>query len=125
MDTPRLTISKSWLKRFLAPWAYDEKAEIVIGGSIHHNVIVNFIAERPYIDHVNTIKLLQSRDGVRFRDILDNEIAGEVFIVDPNMILVSAGAHELRLLTDEEFSETSTEGIGYMAIDVDFKISGK
>ena len=110
------------LKRFLAPWAYDEQAEIVIGGSIHHNVIVNFIAEKPYIDHVNMIKLLHSVDGVTFRDVLNKE-TGEVYTVAPNVILVSADAHEIRLLTDEEFLETSTEGIGYMAVDVDLKIS--
>ncbi|RLJ79420.1 baseplate J/gp47 family protein [Pedobacter alluvionis] len=111
------------LKKFLAPWAYDEQAEIVIGGSIYHNVIVNFIAEKPYIDHVSTIKLLQSVDGVTFRDVLNKETEGDVSIVDPNVILVSADSHEIRVLTDEEFLETSTEGIGYMAVDVDLKIS--
>ena len=39
------------LKRYLSPWAYHESAEIVFGGKINANLIVNFIEERDYVDY--------------------------------------------------------------------------
>ena len=55
------------LNRFMSPWAFEEGAEIEIGGRIYANVIINFIEERPYVDYVAEVKLFSSADGRTFR----------------------------------------------------------
>ncbi|GGH06711.1 baseplate J/gp47 family protein [Mucilaginibacter phyllosphaerae] len=107
------------LKQFLSPWAFDDHADIIIGGNIYHNAIVNFIARQPYIDHVATIKLLQSTGDDPYREV---KSAGKAAAANPDMILVSAPAHDISLLTDDEFLPSSMAGIGYMQIDNDFVV---
>lgn len=102
------------LKKFLSPWAYDTNADIIIGGSIYSNVIVNFIAGLPYIDHLATIRLSQSVAGGAFKKLT---------AVDADMVLVSAASHDIILLADDEYAPYLMEGIGYMQIDNDFIVS--
>jgi hypothetical protein len=54
------------LKNFLAPWAFDESAEIGFGSTLHRSAILNFIENREYIDFLTDLKL-------------------EHFIVDPSL----------------------------------------
>ena len=48
------------------PWAYEEGADVVIGGKIYANSIVDFLDRRPYVDYVAHIRLFTSEDGVEF-----------------------------------------------------------
>ncbi|HHG86054.1 MAG TPA: hypothetical protein ENJ82_15000, partial [Bacteroidetes bacterium] len=86
------------LRHFLAPWAYQEGEDIVLGGKIYANVIVNFIEERPYIDYVGRIDLFQSSDGKNF---LDSNVFGKnenlVKTDEPDVVLVSALHHEVEV----------------------------
>jgi len=111
------------LKKYLAPWAYDKGSDILIGGRIYANVIVSFLAERPYIEYVAGIKLFESRDGISFIDsrILNN---GESAIraASPDMILVSALKHYVDLITEDGFEENDFTGINYMRIGLDFVV---
>jgi hypothetical protein len=55
------------LNRFLSPWAYDEGAELIIGGKIYANSILDFVDRRDYVDYVAEIKLAAQRRRRRLR----------------------------------------------------------
>lgn len=111
------------LREFLAPWAYDRGADIVIGGKIYAGVIINFIEERPYVDYVAGMKLFQSVDGEHFTYVPPDPSEGNVITVHrPDAILVSALQHEIDLITEKRFDEEDFEGINYMAVELDFVV---
>ncbi len=111
------------LKRYLAPWAYDEGADIVLGGKVYGNVIVNFIAERPYIDYVAGMKLFQSDNGIQFVNArLLNKGENLIQADQPDVILVSALQHEIDLIREKSYEEKSYEGVGYLKIGLDFEV---
>lgn len=111
------------IKRFLAPWAYDEGSDISIGGKIYSSVIVNFIAERPYVDYIARIKLFQSTDGIRFTDARALNNGQNIVVADkPDTILVSAMAHEIDIIDETGYDEDDFDGINYMRVELDFKI---
>ncbi|MBW1297068.1 baseplate J/gp47 family protein [Aquimarina litoralis] len=112
------------IKRFMSPWAYGEDSDIQIGGSLHASVIINFIAERPYIDYVANLKLFQSEDGKTFTDVRSlNDGKSIVTPSKPDMIMVAAQIHEVYVVNENGFEEDSFEGINYMEISKDFIVS--
>ncbi|WP_271765138.1 baseplate J/gp47 family protein [Aquimarina algiphila] len=109
------------IKRFMSPWAYGEDRDIQIGGSLHASVIINFIAERPYIDYVANLKLFQSEDGETFTDVRSLHDGKSIVIPSqPDMIMVAAQIHEVYVVNEGGFEEDSFEGINYMEINKDF-----
>ncbi|GAA4274029.1 baseplate J/gp47 family protein [Aquimarina gracilis] len=109
------------IKRFMSPWAYGDESDIQIGGSLHASVIINFIAERPYIDYVANLKLFQSEDGKTFTDVRSlNNGKSIVTPLQPDMIMVAAQIHEVYVVNEGVFQEDSFEGINYMEINKDF-----
>lgn len=109
------------LRRFLSPWAYEDTAEIEIGGRIYANVLINFIEERPYVDYVAKIKLFTSEDGQKFILAIPSEAEGywvETSRLDS--VLVSARQHEIDLITETGYEEENFTGINYMKIELDF-----
>ncbi|WP_299313505.1 baseplate J/gp47 family protein [uncultured Aquimarina sp.] len=109
------------IKRFMSPWAYGEDRDIQIGGSLHASVIINFIAERPYIDYVANLKLFQSEDGKTFTDVRSLHNGQSIVIPSqPDMIMVAAQIHEVYVVNEGVFEEDSFEGINYMEINKDF-----
>ena len=68
------------IRQFLSPWAYDEQADITIGGTLYANSVVNFLEHLPYVDYVSNV-LLHRKDGNRFGDgqaKVDAEQPGDV-----------------------------------------------
>jgi hypothetical protein len=111
------------LKRYLAPWAFNEGADITLGGNIYASMLVNFIAERPYVDYVAGIKLFQSRDGIRFKESRAVDGGENTVTADqPDVILVSALEHEIDVVSDKGFEQKDFTGINYMKIELDFSI---
>ncbi len=109
------------LNRFLSPWAYEEGAEIVIGGRIYANVIINFIEERPYVDYVAQVKLFSSEDGRTFKLVLPSATEGYWVETDrPDGVLVAARQHEIDMIPETGYEEESFIGINYMKIELDF-----
>jgi Baseplate J-like protein len=111
------------LQRFLAPWAYDESAEIILGGRINISRIINFAKECPYVDYVAHIKLYTLDGDVR-REVPENsyditEIPGG----GPDVILVSAPKHLIDIISEERYEEQFFVGINYMTVGLDFKIT--
>ena len=112
------------LRRYLAPWAYKEGRDIVFGGKLYANVIVDYIERRPYIDYIGRINLFQSEDGKNFRDArLFNRGENMVKADEPDIVLVSAVHHQIEIIKEGEFQEILPEGIGHARIEVDFYVS--
>jgi hypothetical protein len=108
------------LNRFLSPWAYDEGAEISIGGKIFANSIVSFVDARDYVDYVATIKLFSLEDG-KPKLAVPSPSAGYFIETDlPYAVLVAAPQHEIDVITDVGYSAESFVGIDYMKIELDF-----
>ena len=107
------------LQRYLAPWAYDDSADILFGNTINASLLVNFVEERPYIDYVAGLKLFITVED----ETPPIELApDEEFSFDPGAILVSDRSHEIDLITEERFEEQFFSGIGYLKIELDFRI---
>jgi hypothetical protein len=112
------------IKRFMSPWAYGEDHDIHIGGSLHASVIINFIAERPYIDYVANLKLFQSEDGRTFSDVRGINDGKTIVIPSrADMIMVAAQIHEVYVVSESGFDEDSFEGVNYMEISKDFIVN--
>ena len=112
------------LNRFLSPWAYEEAADIVIGGRIYANSIVNFVDRRDYVDYVATISLFSSEDGHSF-DAVPPAGAEGYFVTtkQPDGVLVAARRHEIDVIGDEGYQEDNFAGVGYMKIELDLVIA--
>jgi hypothetical protein len=106
------------LKRYLAPWAYDQSAEIVFGGKVNASLIINFVERLPYVDYVAGIKLFVSLEGNKEPTQVDAN-----FTVAPDAILVSNRQHMIDPITEEVYEEKYFTGIGYMVVETDFEIA--
>ncbi len=109
------------IKEFLSPWAFGKIEDLKIGGTLSAGVLINFIAERPYIDFVAKLKLFQSLEEQPFLDaaLLNN---GEN-IVRPSatdMVIVSDETHVIDVVDDNDYNEDTQKGINYMMIGRDF-----
>lgn len=104
------------LNRYLSPWAYDEGADITMGGKLFANSIVSFIDGRDYVDYVETIKLLSPKDG-RMEE-------AQVMATDgPDGVLVAARQHEIDVIPEVGYTAKSFTGINYMKVELDFKVA--
>ena len=109
------------LNRFLSPWAYEKGADIVIGGKIYANSIINFVDERPYVDYVAKIELFK---GSNFEFVNANTSGGYCVEPDhPGEVLVSAREHHFDLIAESGYEEESFTGINYMIIELDFQVA--
>jgi hypothetical protein len=107
------------INRFLSPWAYNEGAEMVIGGRIYANVIVNFIEEREYVDYVAQIKLFKNNDY-----IMPSAADGYWVGTDhPDEVLVAARQHVIDTISEAGYEEEEFTGINYMKIELDFIVA--
>lgn len=114
------------LNRFLSPWAYDEGADLVVGGRIHASNIVEFVDRRPYVDYVAGISLFYTDDeGERFTFVRPPGNAGGVYCVDaggPDRVLVAYPRHRIDLLTSAHYDARLYRGISYMELEMDFVV---
>jgi hypothetical protein len=106
------------LDRFLSPWAFDDGADIVIGGQLWVGSIVAFVDGQPYVDHVDGAELL-AKDG---RSPYWLPMRKAVGVQAPDTVMVSAGSHEIVVLADEHDTGERWTGVGYMAVQVDLAV---
>ncbi|WP_024768083.1 baseplate J/gp47 family protein [Aquimarina macrocephali] len=112
------------IKRFLSPWAFDDAQDIRLGGMLDSGVLVNFIAERPYIDFVANLKLFQSIDGKGFTDVTSLPHKKNAVIPDqPDMIIVSAANHFIDIADENTYDEDAEKGINYMIVETDLVVA--
>ncbi len=111
------------IKRFLSPWAYDDPTNISLGGTLDAGVLINFIAEKNYVDFVANLKLFQIMDGEITDVITLNDGKNTVVPNQPDMILVTAETHQIDIVDSNVYDEDLQEGINYMVIGVDFEVA--
>ncbi len=118
------------LNRFLAPWAYQEGADIVIGGNIYANSIVDFVDRRSYVDFVANIELFRSEDGENFTREVAPPVGDPHYLQGyciaagrPDAILVAAHEHQIDVISDTGYSVQLLTGIGYMTLELDFVVA--
>ncbi len=115
------------LNRFLSPWAYVDGAEIVIGGRIYSNSIVDFVDRRPYVDFVANVELFRSDDGQNFSRVQAPPLGDpEGYFIAANRsdgILVAAREHQIDLIADTGYSVQLMTGIDYMKLELDFVVA--
>lgn len=106
------------LGRYLSPWAYDQGAEIVFGGKVNANLIVDRVERLDYVDYVAGITLFTlSDDGSQPRPIDSG------FVVPPDAILVSDRQHVITAIGAEVFDGTDYTGIGSIQVGLDLAIA--
>lgn len=113
--------------RFLSPWAYELEADISFGSSIHISTVADFIENRPYVDYITKLKLIEQKFvGERIQDsaahqleIMESSLARVRY---PDSILVSSPLHIIDHIETDSYDEEQFEGIGYMIIGSDFII---
>ena len=107
------------LRRFLAPWAYDEGAELMIGGRVYAGSIVDFVDRREYVDHVAGLKLFAEHGGGHFVAVPDQphyHVATE----RPDQVLVAAPQHDIDVVSQRGMQEATLSGIGHFKVELDF-----
>ncbi|MBC8071758.1 MAG: baseplate J/gp47 family protein, partial [Deltaproteobacteria bacterium] len=108
------------LVRFLSPWAFDDGAELTIGGRIYANSILDFLDRRDDVDFVAAIKLFRSMDGTAF-DLVP-PVVGEYHVAAerPDQVLVAAQQHYFDIVPDTGYQQASFTGIDHTRIELDF-----
>jgi hypothetical protein len=119
------------VNHFLSPWAYEQGKDIVIGGKIYANAIIDFMERRPYVDFVANFKFFRGNDnnaGFTFisKPDFQADVSSDGYAVTatrPDAVLVAVRNHDIDLVTDINFVEQlSNQGIGYMEIELDFQV---
>lgn len=112
------------LNRHLAPWAWAEGTDLMIGGRIHANSILHFIEQRDEVDYVAELRLFTSDDG-HWRPATD---AGDgqgpgASPGRPDGVLVPAPQHEFLVIGDADYRTEGLDGIGHMKVELDFIVA--
>lgn len=108
------------LNRFLSPWAFRDGADIVIGGRIYANSIIDFVDRREYVDYVAGVSLFCSEDGEHFVPV-----AGDFAeATQPGSVLVAARSHAIDVIYDAAYEEKLMTGISFMKLELDFIVGG-
>ncbi|HSI41609.1 MAG TPA: baseplate J/gp47 family protein [Xanthobacteraceae bacterium] len=109
------------LNRYLAPWAFDEGAQIAIGQRVDATSIVAFVDQLPFVDFVGGCRLFISTDEEQtFHPGLEDGGAVEAPFEDG--ILAPAARHEIDVIGDEQFRPERFVGVGYMKVELDFVV---
>jgi hypothetical protein len=108
------------LVRFLSPWAFDDGAELMIGGRIYANSILDFVDRRDYVDFVAEIELFRSTDGQDYDLVPPTVTDYHVGTDRPDQVLVTAQQHYFDVIPDTGYQQTSFIGINYARIELDF-----
>ncbi|MCI5210372.1 MAG: hypothetical protein D3910_16650, partial [Candidatus Electrothrix sp. ATG2] len=106
------------LNRFLAPWAYSEGTDIVIGGKIYANSIINFVERLSYIDYVAQFNFFSDNKEIRI-----NKNNNSISIQDTTGVLVPKNEHIFDPIPESGYEEESFTGVNYWRIELDFKVS--
>jgi hypothetical protein len=109
------------LNRFLSPWAYDDGADIVIGGSVYANSIINFIDQRDYVDYIAGFKLFTGDDDRLVADSDDGGYRASTPRADG--VLVAARKHQFDVISEADYRVEEFTGLNYMMIELDFSVA--
>ncbi|MDO7854084.1 baseplate J/gp47 family protein [Hymenobacter convexus] len=112
------------LKRYLAPWAYEEGKDIIVGGKLYPDMIVNFIAGKSYVEFAASVVLFLSEDGQQYIPMtkMADGSDDKMRTLPPEYILVSAQEHIFDIIRESRFEERLLTGIGYAMMGHDFAV---
>ncbi|MEW4922921.1 baseplate J/gp47 family protein [Algibacter sp. 2305UL17-15] len=88
------------ISKFLAPWAYEETAEINFGLTLHESVVIYYIEQLDYVDYIKDFELLEATKKT--------DSKGDV-IFNPVRAVVPANSKVI--LTSVKYEEHSVEPI--------------
>ncbi|MEM7584454.1 MAG: baseplate J/gp47 family protein [Acidobacteriota bacterium] len=113
------------LCRHLSSWAYEEGADIVVGGRIYANNIVDFLDRRPYVDFVADLELSSSEDGESFRPAAAGRPEEGHFVSTsrPDGVLLAAREHQIDLIPETSFAGEHQMGLHFMQVELDLQVT--
>lgn len=117
------------VNHFLSPWAYEQGKDVVIGGRIYANAIIDFIERCTYVDYVEHFKMfLGAENGLDYQLIIKPPLtsSSEGYFVEaprPDVVLIAAREHDIDLITDLNVDGQTFKGINYMKLELDFVVS--
>ena len=117
------------VNHFLSPWAYEQGKDVIIGGRIYANAIIDFIERCAYVDYVEHFKMfLGGEDGLDYQLIIKPPLTpgSEGYFVEaprPDAVLIAAREHDIDLITDLNADGQTFKGINYMKLELDFMVS--
>ncbi len=82
------------IQKYLSPWAYAETAQLNFGISFHRSNLIEYLEVQPYVDYLTDVVVKHysntNPNGIKAVNILPS---------NPQAILVSAGSHEVTIVT--------------------------
>lgn len=119
------------LNRFLSPWAYDDGAELLIGGRLYASRILHFIEQQPMVDYLAELRLFTSDDGGDHYTPVPLPALGPDGSSDgyaasagrPDAVLVAARSHEFVVIGEADYRDEGLGGIGHMRLEFDFIVA--
>jgi hypothetical protein len=111
------------LNRFLSPWAYEEGADLVIGGNVYANSIIDFLERRDYVDYVAKLELFTSADEGQTFNLVPETNDYHVSAQRPDGVLVAARDHQFDVIAHADYRVEAFSGINYMSIELDFIVA--
>lgn len=114
------------IQRYLSPWAFDEGADIPIGGNLHASLLINYIEQLPYVDYIVRLymKNVSIQDPTGSTDVFGLTDTESFLAADrPDTVWVSDPTHFIRVIpaNENEFRE-NLEGYGYLIVEFDFQM---
>ncbi|WP_215225669.1 baseplate J/gp47 family protein [Echinicola shivajiensis] len=92
---------KEDIKRFLSPWAYDQKVTVEFGVTLHRSQLIHYLEELAYVDYLEDLILMKRLADSPPCEPKFEEVSEKDFIrpSNPKSILVSAKEHDINLIT--------------------------
>jgi Baseplate J-like protein len=111
------------LNRFLSPWAYDEGADLAIGGKVYANSIIDFIERLDYVDYIAELKLFTSQDQGKTFNLVPETADYHAAARRADDVLVAARDHQFDVISHADYRLEVFSGINYMKIELDFIVA--
>ncbi|WP_186757804.1 baseplate J/gp47 family protein [Echinicola salinicaeni] len=92
---------KEDIKRFLSPWAYDQKVTVEFGVTLHKSQLIHYLEELAYVDYLENLILMKRQPDSapcepKFEEVLEKDF---IRPSNPKSILVSFKEHEVSPIT--------------------------
>lgn len=113
------------LRRFFAPWLSDAEPGAPLSGRIYSHQLVDFLERVEGVEYVARLQLYRSLDGDVFEPATEQDAQGGTFaaLPFPDGVWAAAAEHTLDVVPDAGYDETLWQGIGAMALELDFIVA--
>jgi hypothetical protein len=112
------------LKEFLAPWAINNATAMTFGGRLYVSEVVDVLQAEPYVDFVGKTRLFVLGPNGSYEEAKTTDGDTSAYIEVPNTdVITSETSHLVNEIADESAKSEIWEGISWMVINNDFKVS--